>query len=248
LKRKREEKKSAKGKGKQTVPASKRRRLQEDTKKATKKGKAGEKVTIKVPAQKVADSPVTNGRGRAAKAQAKEKLDQQAKQLAEFNRQAAELAKKQNPRGKRGAAASSLASLRPAGTRISARLRGSAKQEDEEWQVVPDEWLQDKSEDEYQAPEETLKTGLESDDDNMSDLTQLSDDEEEEEEEEEPEPEPEPEPEVKEEPEDERYNVHVDPSVTPCIPEGFIQWELVCVLVSWQIARHIFPLDLSFTQ
>ncbi|TRM64914.1 hypothetical protein BD626DRAFT_400216 [Schizophyllum amplum] len=70
-----------------------------------------------------AATPPAGGRGgsRAAKAQANIKLDAQAKELAELQRQA------------------QLNGARSTGTRISSRLRG--RDEDEEWQQVPDEWL-----------------------------------------------------------------------------------------------------------
>ncbi|KAI0364754.1 hypothetical protein BV20DRAFT_955601 [Pilatotrama ljubarskyi] len=90
---------------------------------------------------------------RAAKVQANKKLDIQAKELAEFQRQAAKL---DSARGKAKANASPRASRRnlpsPAkramGTRISARLRRSTRgttedDDDDEWQQVPDEWLQE---------------------------------------------------------------------------------------------------------
>ncbi|KAI0788075.1 hypothetical protein C8Q74DRAFT_1349421 [Fomes fomentarius] len=88
---------------------------------------------------------------RAAKVQANKKLDVQAKELAEYQRQAARLASAKSranasPRKSRGA--SSSPAKRAVGTRVSARLRNSIKDdgeddEDEEWQQVPEEWLQD---------------------------------------------------------------------------------------------------------
>jgi hypothetical protein len=98
------------------------------------------------------------------------------------------------------------------GTRVSKRLRGAAKEEDE-WQAVPDEWLNDqwsngnvngkgrrgrsngkgkakaeedeedgegeeqgeREEEEGQKAGKRLKTGLESDGSEISDLTELSD-------------------------------------------------------------------------
>ena len=110
---------------------------------------------------------LTGGRGsaRAAKMQANKKLDVQAKELAEFQRQAAAYAaanRSSRPtrlslRGHADVESSSptrpTRSPRKAaavGTRTSARLRG-ARQEDagEEWQQIPDDWL-------HETPEPTL--------------------------------------------------------------------------------------------
>lgn len=109
------------------------------------------------------------GGGRAAKTQAKMKMDAQAKDLAEFQRQTAAAVKS---KGKSPAQPPPA----PKGTRLSKRLRGSMEEED--WQPVPDEWLADSN----ASPPVTLpsalpKTGLESDDESA--LTSLSDDEDE---------------------------------------------------------------------
>ena len=73
---------------------------------------------------------------------------------------------------------------KPTGIRVSARLRGVAVQDDE-WQEVPDEWLA--TGDTHQkhakaAPsgrllvsKKKMKTGLESEDSSISELTELSD-------------------------------------------------------------------------
>lgn len=53
---------------------------------------------------------------------------------------------------------------------MSARLRGL---QDDEWQPVPEEWLEND-----EQPSKNAKTGLESDAESISDLTELSDDEE----------------------------------------------------------------------
>ncbi|KAH9902514.1 hypothetical protein C8Q73DRAFT_633744 [Cubamyces lactineus] len=85
---------------------------------------------------------------RAAKVQANKKLDMQAKELAEFQRQAAREAKAHaSPRASRRAPPSPA--KRAVGTRVSARLRRSTRgatdedgdDDDAEWQEVPDEWL-----------------------------------------------------------------------------------------------------------
>lgn len=109
---------------------------------------------------------VSRGGGRAAKAQAKMKLDAQAKDLAEFQRQAAFSA---TSKGKAAAQPPP-----PRGTRLSTRLRGAIEQD--EWQPVPDEWLEDQSSPTRAKERAVLKTGLESDDESA--LTSLSGDEE----------------------------------------------------------------------
>ncbi|KAI0749906.1 hypothetical protein C8Q80DRAFT_1120027 [Daedaleopsis nitida] len=104
-------------------------------------------------AQSNASDIVSPGKStRAAKVQANKKLDLQAKELAEFQRQAAALATTRaransSPRKSRATPASPA--KRAVGTRVSARLRHSAKADDEgddddqEWQQVPEEWLQE---------------------------------------------------------------------------------------------------------
>ncbi|KAI9440096.1 hypothetical protein H4582DRAFT_1577070 [Lactarius indigo] len=150
--------------------------------------------------------PVASRGPRAAKMQASAKLSAQAKELAELQRQAALEGRRS---GRRVASPSSprrASPRRPLGTRMSARLRG-ANQTDEEWQEIPNEWLNDgveesdgvsASEHDKEAdiglnsepehgpdldPEPELdadmdtqvtKTGLESDDDAVSELTELS--------------------------------------------------------------------------
>jgi hypothetical protein len=112
-------------------------------------------------------------RSRAAKDQAMMKLDAQARDLANLNRQAALL--KQESTISRPTSLRSQPSVytsRPLGIRISARLRGSQK---EEWQSVPKEWLNEgKSLQDVKTEAELSKTGLESDEDAISDLTELS--------------------------------------------------------------------------
>lgn len=99
-----------------------------------------------------------------AKAQAKMKMDAQAKELAVFQRQTAATAKN---KGK-----GFTLTLPPRGTRLSKRLRGSM--EEDEWQPVPDEWLADHTD---PGSGKLPKTGLESDDESA--LTSLSDEDEE---------------------------------------------------------------------
>ena len=112
-------------------------------------------------------------RSRAAKDQAMMKLDAQARDMANLNRQAALLNQDSvifRPISLRSQPSKYIS--RPLGTRISARLRGSQK---EEWQSVPKEWLDEgKSLQDGKTEAEVLKTGLESDEDAISDLTELS--------------------------------------------------------------------------
>ncbi|KAF8149807.1 hypothetical protein B0H34DRAFT_731219 [Crassisporium funariophilum] len=113
----------------------------------------------------------TSGRhSRAAKVQAKLKLDAQAKELAELNRQAGQQVKTKTPRQSTVRLQPSRPASRPMGTRISARLRGA---QEEEWQPIPHEWLSG----ENNTKAGTIrrqKTGLESDEETISDLTELS--------------------------------------------------------------------------
>jgi hypothetical protein len=105
-------------------------------------------------------------RSRAAKDQAKFKLDIQAKELAELNR-AAFLEPKPRPSHQQ-----SHGPARSLGTRTSARLRGVS---DGDWQSIPDEWLDaGGNSNSEQTTFKAQKTGLESDEDTISDLTELS--------------------------------------------------------------------------
>ncbi|GJE85675.1 hypothetical protein PsYK624_017540 [Phanerochaete sordida] len=227
---------------------------------------------------KEVESP--SGRGaRAAKLQANKKLDAQAKELAEFQRQAA-ASERVSSRSTRNTRSNGVAqpSPRPVrGTRASARLRGTPMEDDDdEWQQVPDEWLQEgadeaptrngrakratrsqvkaarpsrrpRSEDEADD-EDAPHTGL-SDDDAVSELTELSDDESERVQStdaksttkadasiaEAPAVE-EPQAEKSEEkpavPED---NTGTSGNTTSHIPPGFVEWELICVtLPEWE--------------
>jgi hypothetical protein len=165
-----------------------------------------------------------SGRGRAAKAQANIRLDAQAKELAELNKQAAALARGGTRSSTRQA--TQPTNSRPLGTRVSKRLRGD---EDEEWQSVPQEWLDGAPEgDDYKESKprtRSLKTGLESDDSDVSELTELSDHESEEQEEEdhrdEQFDEPEPEEIVKD-----------DESEAAPPPSDFVEWETVSFMCS----------------
>lgn len=121
-------------------------------------------------------SQVVNGRLRSANTRAKAKLVAQAK---EVQKQVA------NGSGqvRDGSTFTRPAPRRPLGTRISARLRGDVHED--EWQHVPEEWLADHEEgmgksgdstdDRVTETKHSLRTGLESDEGSVSDLTDLSD-------------------------------------------------------------------------
>lgn len=210
------------------------------------------KVQAKGKAKKAVDAPlkisIPSAGGRAAKAQAKIKLDIQARQLAELNRQAA-IESFGSPRVSRRAKGNvdAVYNTRPLGTRLSARLRGT----DAEWQPVPDEWLNEgadagqddreaaRSSDDQKASERDHevepKTGLESDQDSISELTELSEDSEaksldksEAEDRVKTEPQPVLEPESSPTRPPTPNDRGLEP--LPILPEGFIEWETVSVL------------------
>ncbi|KAH9481522.1 hypothetical protein JR316_0006049 [Psilocybe cubensis] len=109
--------------------------------------------------------PSSSGRhSRAAKDQAKIRLDLQAKELAKLSREVT----KPN---KSPAKQPSRMATRVVGTRTSARLRG----QEDEWQPIPNEWLNSPVKPKTRtSAAKVLKTGLESDEE--SDLTELSED------------------------------------------------------------------------
>lgn len=165
-------------------------------------------------------TPAASGRGsgRAAKTQARAKMDAQAKELAEFQRLGALAAKN---KGK-----APTTPPVPKGTRISKRLRGAVGEE--EWKPMPDEWLEGSgSPSPTKARKPSPKTGLESDDESA--LTSLSDEEEERE------------PPVTAEDDGDQelsHNNDEDGTVNgatddmksvPEFPSDFIEWETVCL-------------------
>lgn len=153
--------------------------------------------------------PITSRGPRAAKMQASAKLSVQAKELAELQRQAALESRRSGKRVPSPSPHRRSSPRRPTGTRMSARLWGGA-QGDDEWQEIPDEWLNERREAEKDGgasgsgrldgeaemgkssdpdlrpdpePEAVpdpdtdahrAKTGLESDDDDVSELTELT--------------------------------------------------------------------------
>ncbi|KAF8072135.1 hypothetical protein FPV67DRAFT_1622999 [Lyophyllum atratum] len=222
------------------------------------KGRAPPEPAAKRPRLQADEPPSAGaGRSRAAKSQAKVKLDQQAKELAELNRQASALARSGS--GLRTSTRASPAKPqppKPRGTRVSARLRG--QEDEEEWQAVPEEWLNEKEGSSAKAngrkkggkrEESGKKTGLESDGSDISDLTELSeesgskededsDGEEQGEAEVEAEPEEQPVKEEQVKPVVEAAAVPLDDrglEEPPVLPEGFVEWETICVtLEEWE--------------
>jgi hypothetical protein len=167
------------------------------------------------PPEKPSVTPSSDRQSRAAKDQAKKRLDAQAKELAQLNRQAA-LA---NPGSRRQASLRSATTviLPVMGTRSSARLRGT---QDDEWQPIPQEWLK-----EYKPAGTSrrleVKTGLETDEDSVSDLTELSDDD--------SEPSSLPLKQGSNGPTDDEEHEHGVPEQEP-LPEDFVEWEMACYL------------------
>ncbi|TFY83027.1 hypothetical protein EWM64_g983 [Hericium alpestre] len=271
---------------------------------------------IKIPARSarkgvaaVAAEETPSGRGsRAAKTQANLKLDLQAKELAELKRQAAMEGRK----GRRGSAAAAVDGdadgefsgsaaptrssprktrgppLATPGTRASARLRSSGRRdEDEEWQEIPDEWLMEGVEDGKTEGRKgkgkvvdtvvVPKTGLESDDESVSELTELSEDRSPDEPEEEEEEKPAvakskqaangkggrksartkraaavkdgaPEPEPEPETiEDTEPVEEPEPEWRP--PDDFVEWETLCVTLSeWEHIADRFEKATHYTE
>jgi len=119
------------------------------------------------------DEEVTSLSGRhsrAAKDQAKLKLNIQAKQLADMQREVSQPTRNSSRTSSRLKSSNSKPVLRAVGTRVSARLKGV---QDDEWQPIPSEWLEEEVHHIKSSSQKT--TGLESDCDAISDLTDLSD-------------------------------------------------------------------------
>lgn len=185
-----------------------------------------------------------NGRGsRAAKMQAKLKLDAQAKELAELNKQAS---KSSTTRPQRSLTVEEhkVSATRPSrsvGTRASARLKGAQQ---DGWQHVPEEWLLSGGEETVDTKEEKvvrLKTGLESDDDSVSDLTELSDDVED--------------ATTAAKPirslELDTESSTPEPTLQniPEVPEDFVEWETLCVtLFEWEHIAERFENSKHYTE
>ncbi|KIK62360.1 hypothetical protein GYMLUDRAFT_495420 [Collybiopsis luxurians FD-317 M1] len=221
--------------------------------------------TRKANSKPAPSTPTASGRhGRAAKDQANLKLDAQAKELAELNRQAA-LSASTSASGRKSSARTQAAasparasgsrttraSTRPLGTRVSARLRGS--EDDEEWQTIPDEWLRDRKDDDYKdgnskstrrAPSPSRSIANSS----ISELTELSEESDKKEEMDEKQSEKAEEQEEQEEQEEEAETEPAENSNAqqPSPPEQFVEWETIAVTLSewehvaerWQNATH----------
>ncbi|KAG8213169.1 hypothetical protein J3R82DRAFT_11580 [Butyriboletus roseoflavus] len=191
--------------------------------------------------------------GRAAKTRANQRLDAQARDLADFRRQMVSSRTR----------AASITPHKPTGTRISARLRGTAVEEDG-WQEVPDEWLavsdtqkspaKDSPSGPLLASKKKMRTGLESDDSSISELTELSDGEDDmvgaernidetpvvETEETDPTSAEKNTNVEAEDPQGEEAKL-VDPPITPPFPDDFVEWETICVtLEEWESIEQQF--------
>jgi len=178
----------------------------------TAKPKGGERRSRPTPDKRprVAECPAadssTSGRVRAAKSQAKIKLNKQAVELVGFQRQQGKSRSTRDPTAAARVATGDVNVSPPntgratrAALRSSARFRGT---DEDGWQAIPKEWLRDgagessasedgsdageeegEQEAEVRKPDEKartgkkekeLKTGLESDGGEISDLTELS--------------------------------------------------------------------------
>ncbi|KAF5327060.1 hypothetical protein D9619_004614 [Psilocybe cf. subviscida] len=196
-------------------------------------------------------SPSSGRHSRAAKDQAKLKLDEQAKELAELNRQAnmstSSRPTRQSSRTQAAVKAAPAPPPRPAGTRISARLRGP--QQDEEWQPIPEEWLEEEQSMPSKPSKPSRKTGLESDEE--SELTELSEDGG-------PAEETAPSPVKgkrktngvvsKPQSEEEKEEEHEEPPVE-AYPADFVEWETICVtLQEWEHVAERFQNATHYTE
>lgn len=165
---------------------------------------------------------------RAAKDQARLKLDAQAKELAELNRQASQTMSTRQLSLRSKAIPSPSKVI---GTRASARIRGNPRpKDDDEWQKIPDGWLDEGPSVRNSRSSSRLamvKTGLELDDGSISDLTELSE-----------------ETNVSDVVENDEGDEHVEPEPEPeqesTTSEHFVEWETVCLLpLAFCYALHI---------
>lgn len=189
--------------------------------------------------------------GRAAKIRANQRLDAQARDLADFRRQMVSSRTR----------AASITARKPTGIRVSARLRGTAV-EDDEWQEVPDEWLavsdthKNSAKDPPPASKKQAKTGLESDDSSISELTELSDgeadavgsernfDEKSEADTEEANPTSvKKDTDVDAEDQQGEEEKLVDPPITPLLPDDFVEWETVSSTPVHRIGHSLICLN-----
>ncbi|KAG6878075.1 hypothetical protein C0992_008655 [Termitomyces sp. T32_za158] len=255
--------------------ASLKRKRTADPVKATPKGRSRAAPPPATKRQRIQEVETSGGRSRAAKSQAKAKLDAQAKELAELTRQANALA-----RSSLGLRASTRSSPRKApppkavGTRSSRRLRGSIDDDDDGddgWQAVPEEWLN--GDEDINSPRANGKRGAKEyakatweSGSEISELTELTeesskskteDDEDEIEDESEDEVEGQ---KAEKQPveEEEAQAVLEPPSVPaenrgleeqPALPEGFVEWETICVtLYEWEHIAERFEKATHYTE
>ncbi|KNZ72071.1 hypothetical protein J132_04352 [Termitomyces sp. J132] len=220
--------------------------------KATPKGKGRAAPPPPAKRQRIKEAETITGRSRAAKSQAKAKLDAQAKELAELNRQANAFAR--STLGLRTSTRGSPKKAPPqkaVGTRSSRRLRTNRNDDDDdEWQVVPEEWLNGDRDDRLsgangkQLTEESGKSKDE--DDEIGSVDEGEDEDEEQKMKKQP---------VKEE------EVQVVPDVPPApvdnksaeeqpvFPEGFIEWETICVTIyEWEHIAERFEKATHYTE
>ncbi|KAG5641076.1 hypothetical protein DXG03_006066 [Asterophora parasitica] len=244
--------------------ASLKRKHASDSVKAAPKGRAAPAAAPATKKPRLQEESA--GRGRAAKMQAKAKLDAQAKELAELNRQAARegAGLRVSTRGKAASPAKKAAPTLPPprGTRLSARLRG--REDEDEWQSVPEEWLNGEGKkvngERNGAPAvHGEKTGLESDGSEISDLTELSDSGEGEGDNDQDEGEQAPEA-AEEQPKEEEAQPQLTeaPAVLvddreldppPVLPADFIEWETICVtLYEWEHIAERFEKATHYTE
>ncbi|KAF9533716.1 hypothetical protein CPB83DRAFT_405954 [Crepidotus variabilis] len=184
--------------------------------------------------QQPIENPSSGRHSRAAKDQAKLKLDAQARELAELNRQAALTSPKKIPR--QASMRSKVIQTPPKtiGTRASARIRGNPNTQDEEWQPVPEGWLEEGPSFISSRSSSRIaikKTGLETDDGSVSDLTELSEDT--------------PDPSISDNEKD-----HDEPGLEPePQPDGFVEWETICVtLYEWEHISEQFEKATHYTE
>ncbi|KAG6825696.1 hypothetical protein H0H92_002791 [Tricholoma furcatifolium] len=263
----------------------KRKRAAAPPAKKVSKGKSRAAPAPAAKRARITEPVATTGRSRAAKSQAKAKLDAQAKELAELNRQANAQARSSSGlrtssrvsgSPKKGSPKKPPPPPRATGVRSSRRLRGD--EEEDEWQSVPEEWLND---DEESKPskgtkakasraKESEKTGLEDGDSDISELTELSEDSEEEKDDEdqdggdgedegeggdEDEQQEEESHQVKEEVVQSLPETPAEPvdrqklQEQPVLPEGFIEWETICVtLYEWEHIAERFEKATHYTE
>ncbi|KAJ6570295.1 hypothetical protein DFH09DRAFT_1154608 [Mycena vulgaris] len=206
-----------------TTSPLKRKRLENVAKSSTAKSKRPAAKRARLTSDESSKLTITQ--------QAKLKLNAQAKELTELNRAAG--IKASDRRAAHGR--TPVAPVRPLGTRVSARLRGA---EEDEWQAVLQDWLAEEGRSKTKASvEPRAKTGLESDDDSISDLTELSE-------------------EIADNVKEEEESAEAEaPAVEETSngedgqPDGFVEWETICVTLSdWEHIAERFENGTHYTE